>query len=308
MNEKVFNPLISIIIPTYNKSYVIEDTIKIVLNQTWKNIEIIIINDASTDDAESILKKQNDKRIKLITNKNNLGVCASRELGIKKSIGEFICFLDDDDYWIPNHIETLIKVMKKTNSQITISNYKTNINNNFTEYDMRSFCNNFKKLILTKQGPFLQCCMFRKFIFNEGVSFDSQSTPCEDWDIFIQISKMNYVISHSNHTGFTWNLSENSQSSNLNNEVEALNYIVSKNTDLIIDECGKKILSDHFRFIARVYEKIGRYDMATIKYKEAFLISKGHYKNIFYRILLLINIKCMYDIINLLRNISSFFK
>ena len=305
MNENKLNPLISVIIPTYNKSYVIENTIKCVLSQTWKKIEILIINDASTDNTNLILEKLNNPRIKVYTNKNNLGVCHSRQIGIKKSTSKFICFLDDDDDWSPDHIENLIKTMQRTQSQITISNYKTNINGQLKEYYMHKFCDDFKKEILNRQGPFLQCCLFKKNIFSNNISFDKLATPCEDWDLFIQISKGDYVISHSNHIGFTWNFTQNSQSSNLTNEVKALEYIVDKNKQLIINTCGMKILSNHYRFIARVYEKIKNFDMATVKYKEAFFLSKTYYKNIFYIIFLFGNMNINYKIINFLRKVRA---
>lgn len=93
--------LVSIIIPLFNKESSIKDTIISVLNQSHENIEIIIINDGSTDNSLGIVSKFKDFRIKVF-NQTNQGVSSARNLGIKHSNGEFISFLDADDYFKVN--------------------------------------------------------------------------------------------------------------------------------------------------------------------------------------------------------------
>lgn len=96
----------SIIIPLFNKSKYIEETLRSVLKQTFTNYEIIIINDGSTDESETKVKGFNDDRIQLYHQKNQ-GVSIARNLGIEKSKGKIVAFLDADDYWLPNHLEEL---------------------------------------------------------------------------------------------------------------------------------------------------------------------------------------------------------
>lgn len=96
----------SIIIPLYNKAKYIEETLKSVLNQTFTDYEIIIINDGSTDKSENIVLGFNNEKIQLYNQKNQ-GVSAARNLGIEKANGKLIAFLDADDYWFPNHLETI---------------------------------------------------------------------------------------------------------------------------------------------------------------------------------------------------------
>ena len=96
----------SIIIPLYNKEKDIKKTLKSVLNQSFEDFEIIIINDGSTDNSEEIVKSIIDKRIFLYT-KNNEGVSIARNYGVEKATSGFIAFLDADDYWHPNHLENL---------------------------------------------------------------------------------------------------------------------------------------------------------------------------------------------------------
>ncbi|WP_394776531.1 glycosyltransferase family 2 protein [Flavobacterium sp.] len=96
----------SVVIPLYNKALYIEDTLNSVLSQNFTDYEIIIINDESTDESEAVVRRFNDKRIQIFNQKNQ-GVSVARNLGIEKSKGNLIAFLDADDYWYPNHLEEL---------------------------------------------------------------------------------------------------------------------------------------------------------------------------------------------------------
>lgn len=96
----------SVVIPLYNKANYIESTLKSVLDQTFTDYEIIVINDGSTDESEAVVRQFNDKRIQIFHQKNQ-GVSVARNLGIEKSTGKLIAFLDADDYWFPNHLQEL---------------------------------------------------------------------------------------------------------------------------------------------------------------------------------------------------------
>lgn len=98
--------MFSIVIPLYNKASFIENTIKSVLNQSFLNYEIIVINDGSTDESEEKVLELKDPRIQLFTQKNQ-GASVARNLGIEKSKFDYIAFLDADDLWLENHLETL---------------------------------------------------------------------------------------------------------------------------------------------------------------------------------------------------------
>ena len=113
--------LVSIIIPVYNVGNIIENCLKSVVNQTYENIEIILIDDGSTDDTYSICEKykKNNDKIKLIHTENHGASCA-RNLGLELSKGDFITFIDADDYVKNDYIEKLYKLCHNNNSQISI--------------------------------------------------------------------------------------------------------------------------------------------------------------------------------------------
>jgi len=103
---------VSVIIPVYNSEKYILECINSVINQTYKNLEIIIIDDKSTDNSVNIIKSIKDKRIKLIELEKNSGAAIARNKGIQASTGHYICFLDSDDYWKLKKIEKQVKFIK----------------------------------------------------------------------------------------------------------------------------------------------------------------------------------------------------
>jgi len=284
----MFNPLISIIIPTFNRPQLLLQTVHNVLNQTWENIEIIIIDDGVDDKSKNIILSLNNNKIKY-DNTNNIGCALARLKGVKISNGEFITFLDDDDKWDENYLMNQLKIFNKNPLlNMVICNYEINNKNNKRDIrNMENFTINFKKNIHERPGPFFQCCMFRRQIFNQmDELFDPNSVPSEDWDFFMNLSKQNLSIGFSNQVGFIWNLSNSSQSSNLLQEAKGLVYIINKHYKFIHEICGFIILSNHYRRIARIYEKLQDFTNVKYYYQKAFYVAPYWWKNIFYFIII----------------------
>lgn len=107
---------VSVIIPTYNRGNLIINSIKSVLNQTFRNLEVIVVDDGSTDNTEDEVNKITDKRIKYIKLSSNFGGSNARNVGIKNATGQFISFQDSDDIFYPNKIEKQIKNIINKNS------------------------------------------------------------------------------------------------------------------------------------------------------------------------------------------------
>lgn len=119
-------PLVSIITPVYNAEEFLEETILSVLNQTYKNWELILINDCSKDNSYKIIKKylKIDKRIKYLKNEKNSGPAITRNNGINISKGKYIAFLDSDDLWYKDKLKNQINFMEKNNKNICHGNYE----------------------------------------------------------------------------------------------------------------------------------------------------------------------------------------
>ena len=98
---------VSAIIPTYNRANIVIRAIQSVLNQTYQNFELLVIDDGSQDNTEEIVTGIHDNRIKYIRHEKNKGVAAARNTGIEAAKGEFIAFLDSDDEWLPNKLKRI---------------------------------------------------------------------------------------------------------------------------------------------------------------------------------------------------------
>ena len=295
---------VSIILPTYNRCKILNKTIENVLKQTFDNFELIVINDASVDDTVKIVKKCQiiDSRIKLINNVNNQGCAKSRKIGCENAKYNYLVFIDDDDKWDKNKLEKQIKVMKDKKVDVVISDYFVD-EGGFKKYkSMKNFYINFKYQILRNPGPFFQSILIKKECFEliEN-AFDDKSIPSEDWNFFIELSKVNPKFGYVNEALFTWNLHKDSQSSDISKEANALTYIVNKHFNYIRDAHGTIVVSNHYRRIARLYERLGDFDNVNKFYFKAFNICPIYFKNTFYFVCALVGYKYTRKFIQLVR-------
>ena len=113
--KQIVNPFISIIMPVFNGEKTISNSIQSVLNQTYKNWELILIDDGSSDQTISIIQSyiHQDSRIIFLQNRQNLGVSYTRNKGIAKSSGNWIAFLDSDDQWHPDKLKKQVRVIER---------------------------------------------------------------------------------------------------------------------------------------------------------------------------------------------------
>ena len=121
MEEKV-----SVIVPNYNCEKFIEETVNSVINQTYKNWELLIVDDCSTDGSVEVIKKLQaaDGRIKLFINEKNSGAAASRNKALKEASGKWIAFLDSDDLWLPDKLEKQIAFMEENGYKFSYTAYE----------------------------------------------------------------------------------------------------------------------------------------------------------------------------------------
>lgn len=115
--------LVTVICPMYNSSEFVKETIESVLNQTYQNFEMIIVDDLSTDNSTEIVKKYDDKRIILLSNEKNSGAAESRNKALRHAKGKWIAFLDSDDLWYPDKLEKQLEFMVKNNIHFSFTNY-----------------------------------------------------------------------------------------------------------------------------------------------------------------------------------------
>ena len=207
-------PLVSVIIPYFKKKEYIKKSINSVLSQTFEDYEIIIVyDDENLDDYNFLISNfENKKKIKIIKNPENLGAGISRNIGIKNSKGDFLAFLDADDFWLPDKLDKQIKFMNKNNFEFTFCNYKKKLIKN-TIIDVKTSknilnCND----LLESCDIGLSTVILRKNIIEENL-FPNLKTK-EDYVAWLKITKKNINAYNVGETLVTWNEVNNSLSSN----------------------------------------------------------------------------------------------
>jgi glycosyltransferase involved in cell wall biosynthesis len=169
-------PLVSIVIPTYNRAHLLARAIKSVLTQTYQNIELIIVDDASADNTEDVVKGFSDPRVHYIRHDQNRGCSAARNTGIKESKGEFVALLDSDDEYLSEKIEESLKVFRDSfrNLGVVASNYWRVVDG--------------KKYVgVSRKMPFLYFGVFSRDVFEKIGLFDESIEFCEDLDFFMRL-------------------------------------------------------------------------------------------------------------------------
>lgn len=146
------NGLVSIIMPSYNTASYIKDSIKSVLNQTYDNWELIIVDDCSSDNTDEVLAEIDDPRIRVYKNEVNSGAAISRNRALKEAKGQWIAFLDSDDIWMPEKLEKQIAFMTDNGYHFSYTDY-VEIDNNGNETGV--YVTGPKKI--TRTGMFNYC-------------------------------------------------------------------------------------------------------------------------------------------------------
>lgn len=126
--------LISIVMPSYNASAFIKESIASVQRQTYKNWELIIVDDCSSDNTVDLIKSVEDERIRFFKNEKNSGAAVSRNRALHEAKGKWIAFLDSDDIWVPTKLEEQLAFMKKNNYAFTYTDYRIRLNGKWLPY------------------------------------------------------------------------------------------------------------------------------------------------------------------------------
>ena len=187
------NPLVSVIIPTYNREKYIVDALESVLAQSYNNLEIIVVDDGSTDNTIKILKERYKDSDIVFIYKENEGVSSARNVGIKAAIGDYIAFLDSDDEWLPEKLKIQIEYSKKYPELSMIATEYYNIDENgkvmgvSEQYKGFQSEKDFILLRLLFEPPLIpSTLLIKKQVFNKVGEFDEQLSTAVDLDFNIR--------------------------------------------------------------------------------------------------------------------------
>ncbi len=189
--------IISVIIPVYNSEKTIQETLKSVLNQTFSDFEVIVINDGSQDSTLEIISSIQDSRLKVFSYPNS-GISPSRNRGLSHASGEFIAFLDHDDLWTPDKLESQLRALQE-NPQAAVAYSWTDLIDESNQF--RGECartnvtgNAHAKLLSANFLHTASNPLIRKEALIKVGGFDESVFGPEDWDLFLRLAAQYHFV------------------------------------------------------------------------------------------------------------------
>ena len=189
---------VSVIIPTYNRAELLERAVKSVQKQTYKNWEIIVVDDGSTDNTEDIINKINDARIKYIKNEKNLGAAASRNRGVELAKYDYVAFQDSDDVWRIDKLEKQMKYLhQNTDYDMVYCSFLKHYgnggslvvpNNQIGERE-----GNMYATLLVNNVIGTPTVLMKRVVFLECGGFDTELRAIEDWDFAVRVARNSQI-------------------------------------------------------------------------------------------------------------------
>lgn len=222
---------VSVIIPTYNRAKLIGRAIASVLNQTYQDFEIIIVDDASSDNTVEVVNRFNDERIRYIRHDQNRGAAAARNSGIKMARGEYIAFQDSDDQWLPEKLQKQMRVFENAPADVGV------VYTGFWRIEGEKKTYILSNKITRKEGNIHGQLLKGNFVtihtvvkrecFKKAGMFDEHLPSLEDWELFIRISKC-YEFKYIDEPLLISYFTPASISANQHARIEALKLILEK--------------------------------------------------------------------------------
>lgn len=289
-------PYVSVIMPAYNGAAYIGTAIRSVLNQTEKNIELIVVNDRSSDNTASIIgNHKNDPRLIYIENGHNLGVAGSRNEAIKLARGAYLAFLDQDDVWLPSKLQIQLSVFESDteialvhsrtalidNKGDLLPRYKNLESTEFNNCNARVTTGNSFREIFIQNNIQVPTVVIKKSAFDELGPFNADIPGVDDYELWMKIA-LHHRIGSIDTILALYRIHENQQSKNtykmLVNKMQALENVLAHAPDRahsLIDRATLVLrmqsiyssVGDYYAYIEQDYKRASTY------YKKAVNLS-----------------------------------
>lgn len=264
-------PKVSIIIPAYNCAPYITDAMKSVLNQTYKDYEIIVVDDGSTDNTREIMEeyiKKYSEKIRYLYQENK-GVCAARNKGIKEAEGKYLAFLDQDDIWLREFLQKMVEKIEQGFDWVVCDNYKEYIyvDTGHVEklIEKREMNDKWTSVKLLKEflvrdrigGP-SKIMVRKKVLIENNIFFDIRLNGLEDWDFYLELLKKECSLGWVKEPLYVYRI--RNDNSNLTRKL-GLKYLslelilLEKHKDTFVKFDMESCLGDHYFALARKFWK-----------------------------------------------------
>lgn len=274
-------PLFSIIIPTFNRAHVIQKAIDSVLQQTFLDFELMIVDDGSEDMTEGIINTITDERLKYFKRENQ-GVCAARNFGAEKAAGEYLVFLDSDDLLTNDAIKNFHNQIVFQRNDIIFSDLELHdlISKKTSIISSRYPYGNKQSNGFFMSGTFA----ISKSLFLKVGGYDPLIKYGENTELKLRLEKIGYSYGFTDQIGLIYFKSEEGGSQNLLQQAESNEYMIAKHADFF--EKHPKVLKLYRQNMAIAYCKMGNMRLARLNIWKAF-ISYPFDPKTFFRLLIM---------------------
>jgi len=270
-------PLISVIIPTYNRAALLPRAVKSVLDQTHRNIEVIVVDDCSTDSTDEVVKSIVDERLKYVRLERNSGGSAARNKGVEIAQGEYIAFLDSDDEWLPQKLERQLAVFRAGPKDLGLVycglDWIGGIDDGHQAWP-RARGRVFRKQLFDDHILGTPTWLIRRSCLHDprvGL-FDEDMPSRQDYDMSLRIARVyrvDYVDEIMVHVYFD---SENRTTDDLAGRIEGSLRVLEKIEGMLDSGSPitrRRVMSSHYFWISWFLNLYGAYDDSLIYLKKA---------------------------------------
>ena len=194
-------PLVSIVLPTYNRAHTIQKSVDSLLAQTYRGFEIIIVDDGSKDDTRRLVDgwMKTESRIRYVRHARRRGANVARNTGVREATGEYIAFQDSDDQWLPRKLSIQMDAIKNKGIPVAFTGF-LRINGRKKIYIPKKWrrikpgIHSFHREILKGNFVALPTLVVEKRLFHKSGGFDEKLPRLQDWDFVLRLSKLSAFI------------------------------------------------------------------------------------------------------------------
>lgn len=244
---------VSIILPTYNGYKYIRQSIDSCLNQTYKNIELIIVDDGSTDKTSEIIKSFKDNRIKYIKHKKNKGLPHALNTGFANAKGDYLTWTSDDNFYTEKAIEEMLIFLNKSNIDLVYTDYF----NYLTEIDKKILVKLPDKLDLKKGNLVGPCFLYTRRVYENIGNYNAKYVLVEDYEYWIRVCKKKYSSAHYPYPLYIYRCHSNALTNTSYWEVILFDSILKyQNNFITLHELEKKIISFFLNIVIKKRQNV----------------------------------------------------
>jgi glycosyltransferase involved in cell wall biosynthesis len=259
--------LVSVVVPAFNRGFIIGAALESVLNQTYQDWEAVIVDDGSTDNTREIVRDyaRSDSRMRLIEHQHQKGAQAARNTGIRNARGAWIAFLDSDDRWLPHSLEARLRLLQKGLHHVVHSDcyMLSSGSNNLERFGVPPMQGQVYTELLRRSGPMFPALLVLKRALTAINYLDENIGAYQEWDTAIRLAK-HFSFEFVAEPTFIYDC-RHADTISKDSLREAVGYeqIVNKHRWSILRHLGAKALAHHYQQAAFFYLKANQEDHAN---------------------------------------------